>query len=88
MKPVQIRRPLIRALKKLGVDISIVPENLIREYIRRIKKVLNENIDIWIERKLYKTHDLNTMAMNLVHNNIDTYAAMLKRTLYEDVLAA
>lgn len=88
MKPVQIRRPLIEALKRLGVDISLVPENLIREYVRRIKNVLDENICIWINNKLYRTHDLNIMAKSLVDGNIDTYAVMLKRTLHEDVLAA
>jgi hypothetical protein len=88
MQRIEIRRPLIKALKKLGVNISDVPENMIARYVRRIKGVLDDNISIWLKNKMYRTHNLDILAKTLVMNNINQYAAMLKRTLYEDVLAA
>ncbi len=91
MKRIEIRRPLIKALKKLGVDISRIPENVITYYVARIRRVLDENIAIWLQNRLYRSRDihiLDKLAKKLVNDNIEAYAAMLKRTFQEDVLAA
>lgn len=88
MKPVQIRKPLIKALKKLDVDVSKIPHNMISHYVRRIKKVVDNKICDWVEIKLYRTNDLDTLANNFIQDNIDKYATILKRTLREDSIAA
>lgn len=88
MKPVQIRRPLVKALEKLDVDISKIPDNMLSHFVRRIKKTVNNKICDWMEMRLHRTDNLDALAKAFVEKNIDAYAAMLKRTLREDVLVA